>query len=286
MGENTTEVYATVATTGFPFQRIPGAIIQKGCSAPNSVIDFDNSFVFIGGAEGEKPAIWKSLGSSVQKISNASIDNLIQNSSEETIFNARAWSYGENGDYFAVFTVGNNTLVYDAATSALSGKPEWHERQTGITGGDSFMPWRAIHGVKVFGEIQVADDRTARLGNLDFAINTEYGDTIERIFSTGPFVDRLERIFSREIELLMQVGVGDATTPDPQIRMAYSDDGSNNYNSEISKPMGKVGEFKTRVRWSRLGSFPKTRTLRFIMTDPVPFNVYGLYANAESTNSG
>lgn len=285
LGENTIEVYRTVITAGFPFQRITGAVIQKGCAARFSVIEFDNSFLFIGGDVGEQPAIWRALGSSVQKISTNSIDQLMQQSTVTGIENAKAFAYSQNGNYFAVFTVGNNTFVYDANTSALSGKPEWHERQTGITNGSGFQSWRSIHGVIAFGKILVGDDRSGLIGDLDFDTKTEYGNKVERFFTTRPFSALGDTIFSREIELDMQAGVGDATTPDPQIRMDYSDDGVN-FVSEVSRPMGKIGEFKTRQRWSRLGRIPNNRVLRFKMTEPVKYNVFALYANAEVTSSG
>lgn len=286
LGETTIEVYQTIITAGFPFQRIPGALIQKGCAAKFSVVDFDNSFLFIGGDVGEQPAIWKAIGSNAQKISTSSIDQLMQKSTPDEIANARAFTYAQNGNYFAVFTVGKHTFVYDATTSALSGKREWHERQTGITDGNGFQVWRAIHGIKAFGKILVGDDRTGKTGELDFETKTEYGDKVERFWSTKPFSADGETIFSHEIELSMQTGVGDATTPDPQIRMDYSDDEGRTFVSEIAVSMGKVGEYKTRVRWSRLGSIPDNRILRFKMTDPVEYNVYALFANAEVTNSG
>lgn len=286
LGETTIEVFQTIVTAGFPVQRIPGAMIQKGCSAKFSVVDFDNSFLFIGGDVGEQPAIWKAVGSNAQKISTSSIDQLMQKSTNEEIADARAFTYSQNGDYFAVFTIGKHTFVYDATTSALSGKNEWHERQTGITDGNGFQVWRAIHGVKAFGKILVGDDRSGKIGELDFDTRTEYGDKVERFFTTKPFINQGDDIFSHEIELLMQTGVGDATTPDPQIRMDYSDNGGRTFKNEISKPMGGVGEFNTRVRWSRLGSIPNNRILRFKMTDPVEYNVYSLFANADVTTSG
>lgn len=286
LGETTIEVYQTIVTAGFPFQRIPGALIQKGCAAIFSIVDFDNSFLFIGGDVGEQPAIWKAAGSNAQKISTSSIDQLMQKSTPVQIANARAFTYAQNGNYFAVFTVGIHTFVYDATTSAQSGKHEWHERQTGITDGNGFQVWRAIHGIKAFGKLLVGDDRTGKTGELDFETKTEYGDKVERFWTTKPFSADGEVIFSHEIELSMQTGVGDSTTADPQIRMDYSDDEGRTFVSEISRSMGKVGEFKTRVRWTRLGSIPDNRILRFKMTDPVEYNVYALFANAEVTNSG
>jgi len=286
LGENTIEVYDTIITAGFQFQRIKGAMIQKGCSAPNSVVEFDNSFLFLGGDVGEQPAIWKAVGSNAVKISNSSVDQLIQKNTKEEIAKTRAFTYAQNGDYFAVFTVGNNTFVYDATTSALSGKHEWHERQTGVTNGNGFQVWRAIHGFKAFGKNLVGDDRSGKIGELDIGTLKEYGDKIERIFSTKPFINQGDKLFSHEIELIMQVGVGNADAPDPQIRMDYSDDEGRTFSDEISKSMGKVGEFNTKVRWSRLGSIPTSREVRYKMTDPVEFNVYALFANAEVSNSG
>ena len=286
LGENTIEVFQTITTTGFPFQRIPGAMIQKGCAAPNSIVDFDNSFLFIGGDVGEQPVIWKAVGSNAFKISTSAVDQLLQGYSKEIIAVARAFTYAQNGDYFAVFTIGDNTLVYDATTSVLSGKHEWHERQTGITDGNGFQSWRAIHGVKAYGKILVGDDRSGKIGELDFDVKTEYGDSVERFFTTKPFINNGDSIFSNEVELLMQTGVGDATTPNPQIRMDYSDDDGRTFVSEISRSMGRVGEFNTRVRWSRMGRIPNTRMLRFKMSDPVEYNVYSLFANADIVDSG
>jgi len=286
LGKETTEVYRTIVTTGFPFERIPGAIIPKGCQAPNSAIDFDQSFVFLGGGKDEKAGIWRVIGSSAKKISTSSVDQLIQSNSDAVIEKTRAYSYSENGNYFAVFTVGDHTFVYDATTSNLSGKPEWHERQTGITNGTGFRKWRAIHGVVAFGSVQVGDDRSGLVGDLDFSTFTEYGNDIERFFTTKPFIDKGEHIFSHELELYMRTGIGDSTTPDPQIRMDYSDNGSMTFNSEISKSMGKVGEYNTEVKWKRMGRIPNSRVMRWKTTAAVPIEIYSLFANAEGTESG
>ncbi len=286
LGDNTTQVYRTIVTSGFPFQVIPGAFIAKGCAAANTVIPFDNTFLFLGGGKDEQPGIYQAVGSSVAKISTQSVDQLIHSYSETVISNARAWSYSEDGNYFAVFTIGDNTFVYDQTTSKLSGKPEWHERQTGVTNATGFQKWRAIHGAKVFGRIQVGDDRSGLVGELDRSVYKEYGNTIERFWTTKPFINNGDKIFSHEVELVMQTGLGNADVTDPQIRFDYSDDDSNTFNSEIPKSMGKVGEYKTRVRWTRLGSIPLTRVLRWKTTEPVPINVFGLFGNADISDSG
>ncbi len=49
LGEETIEVFQNIGGAGFPFQRIPGANIQKGCYAKFSIVEFDNKFIFVGG---------------------------------------------------------------------------------------------------------------------------------------------------------------------------------------------------------------------------------------------
>ena len=285
-GETTTDVYQTIVTPGFPFQRIPGAMIPKGVSSRNTVIAFDSSFMFMGSGLNEKPAIYQALSSSIKRVSTRSIEHLIHDYDDTVISKARAFSYSEDGNYFAVFTIGDHTFVYDQTTSKLSGLPSWHERQTGVTDGVGYQKWRAVHGVKAFGQINVGDDRSGRVGRLDSDLYTEYDDPIEKLWTTKPFITQGDGIFSKEVELFMQTGLGNAEVISPQIRMDYSDDGSRTFTSEISRSLGGIGEYKTRVRWKRLGRIANTRVLRWKVTDPVPINVYGLFANAEAETLG
>ena len=84
----------------------------------------------------------------------------------------------------------------------------------------------------------------------------------------------------------MEAGLGNDDVEDPVIRMDYSDDGSRTFSSEISKSMGKMGEYKTRLRWKRMGRIPLSRVLRWKTTEPVPIRAFGLFANAEATERG
>ena len=261
--EFTTEVFQTTSATGFPFTRIQGAIIQKGCSAPNTVTNFDNGFVWLGADKNEKPAIWYARGSSVKKLSTSSIDQLIHKNSESDIFAARSFTYALNGNYFYVITVGNNTFEYNSTTSGLAGSPQWNERQSGITRGESFAPWRARHAQLAYDKILIGDDRSGKIGFLDSDTFTEYGETIECIVSTKPFTQHGDVIFSKEVELLGETGVGNDAVEDPKVRMDYSDDGGRNFLNEIQRSMGKKGKYKTRMRWSRLGSIPNYRVVLY-----------------------
>lgn len=286
LSEKKTNVYRFIGGSGFPYQIIPGAEIPKGCSARNTVIPFNGSFIFFGGGDGEQPGIYKALGSSTQKISTKSIDQLMHKLDKSVIEAARAFTFSENGNYFAVFTISDHTFVYDETTSSLTGAPHWHERQTGVTNATGFQQWRAIHGVKAYGKIQVGDDRSGLVGELDLETYTEYGNPIERTFSTKPFSNSGAGMFSKEVELYMETGLANDDDADPQIRMDYSDNGSRTFSNEISLSLGDVGEYRHRLRWKRLGKIPLSRVVRWKTTAPVPINIYGLFANAEAVERG
>jgi len=285
-GTETIQVYRAIITTGFPFELIPGALIPKGFAARGAVTNFDSSFIFLGGGKDERPGIYKAIGSNFVKLSTSAIETQIHKNTEADIAAARAFTYAADGNHYAVFTVGDNTFVYDQTASKLAGIPRWHERQTGITNGDGFKCWRAVHGLKVNGKIQVGDDRSGLIGELDSSVYKEYGELIEKMWSTKPFVNNGDKIFSNELELFMETGVGNADDNDPQIRMDYSDNGSKIFTPEISKTMGAIGAYKTRVKWKRLGAIPLTRVLRWKTTAPNKINVFSLFANAKGGRSG
>ena len=138
-GELTIELFQNIGGSGFPFQRIPGANVAKGIHARHSVVNFDNTFVFLGGGENELTSAWRLTGSaSVQKISTAAIDGAIQKYTKDEISKAFAMPYAFGGNFFVSFTftsdrIPSKTFVFDATTTALTGELTWHERQSGVT---------------------------------------------------------------------------------------------------------------------------------------------------------
>ncbi len=289
LNRDTIEVFQTIITEdpdAFPFTRITGAQIQRGCVSPNSVVEFDTGFTFIGGDINDRPSIWKVIGSSTQRLSTSSIDQLMHESSEEEIFRARVFPYSVDGDIFLVVTVGTHTFEYNATASNLAGSPQWNERQTGVTRGESFATWRAIHGVLSYGRIFVGDDRSGKIGALNDKTYTEYGEPIERIVSTQPLTELAENIFSHQIELQMQAGQGNDDIEDPQVVFDYSDDGGRSWSNELTRSFGPVGKYEVVPTWTRLAAIPNNRILRWRVTDPARVNMLAVYANAEVTSSG
>ena len=284
-GEETIELFQNIGGAGFPFQRIPGANIQKGVYAKFSLAEFDNTFVFIGGGRNEKASIWKVAGSSsVQKISTSAIDNAIQKFTDEEISQAFSFTFSEGGNFFVGFTftsttIPSKTFIYDGTTSALSGQASWHERQTGVTDNR----WRVNSIAQAYGKLIVFDQIDGRVGELDLDTYDEYGETLLWSKSSSPFSNQGLRVFVGELEITMEQGVGLTTGQgsNPQVRMDYSDDGGRTFSNEFSRSYGKIGKYEQRTIWRRLGQFPVSRVVRFTGTDPVKRNILKLEADIE-----
>ncbi len=280
MGQRTTALYQNIATTGFPFARISGANFQVGCSAPASVITFVNNFAFIGAGLNERPGFWMVSDSTPVKISTPGIENVIHRYDDDTIAEAVGDVYALGGNHFARWTIGENTLIYDHTTSSALGVPTWHEGQTGVTGGLTFKRQRWQHLIKVYGKLLVGDSETGKIGELDPDHFFEFGDPIERVCQTQPFGSG-NPVFSSEVELFIEAGVGNSDVPDPEWAFSYSDDGTRSFSNPIPRKMGKVGEYKRQLVWRRMGRFPNDRVLKWTTTDPVKIAILGATAEAE-----
>lgn len=281
-GEETTQVFTTIATSAFPFVNIPGAVIQLGCDARLSIKEFDNGFIMVGSEKDQLPAIWKVSGSSKQRLSTPGIEQVLHQYTEAEIADAIVDTYAQDGGIFAVITIGDNTLVYDAAASMRMGTPVWHERQTGTTDGLTFARWRIQHLIKIYGKILTGDSLTSKVGEL--APNTffEFGDRIERVVQSQPFQVEGTPIFSHELELFIESGVGNSDSTDPEWLFKYSDDLGRTWSNRIPRAMGKVGEYKKRLIWRRLGRIPYNRVVTFKTDDPVKIAILKLEAEAEA----
>lgn len=285
-GEETIERFQNIGGADFPFQRIEGGDLQKGVHAKHTLKDFDNSFVFVGGAVNELSSIWR-VGGGVQKISTSAIDNAIQEYTQDEISDAFAFTYAYGGNFFVAFTftstaIPSRTFVYNATTSALSGQHEWHERQTGT----SVAPekWRVTEIVSAYGELIVFDSVDGRIGTLDKDTHQDYGEAIKRQKTSMPYQVDLLPLFVSQLVLTMESGVGTIDGLDPQIHLEYSDKGGREGTFESSGLVsyGEIGEYQTQATWRRQGQVLKNRVLRFTTTEPVKSTLIRLDAEASA----
>lgn len=265
---------AAVTGADFPFIR-GGLVIPKGVFAPLSLIDVGDTFMFVGGGTNEKAAIWALAGNSVQKVSTIAIDVVLGNLTDAEIGAIKSYNYGLDGAYYICFTLPKTTFCYNTQTL------RWHEQKSLILNDQNkteIVSWRVSGTITAYGLIWCGDQFDGRIGIIEDDVFTEYGELIHRTFSIQPFAAQGNVITVSAIELTVNSGVGDFDKINPEIRMSKS---KNNhiFDDEVSRNMGKVGEYDTRLIWRNQGRFPRFGTLRFSMSAAVKPTIVKLEAN-------
>jgi hypothetical protein len=266
---------------GGNFQRT-GLFIDKGVFAKFSMVSTNNSFMWIGGGTNESPAIWTLNGNTAQKVSTTAIDSALQKFTKEEIEEAFAYSYAQNGAYFVGFSFPTRTFEFNS----VSGK--WNERKSQIVNTKELtevIRWRVNSLVTAYNRILCGDSQDGRIGSVEVDTYTEYNSPIIRTVTLQPLSDQGSAISVSQLEATMEAGVGDLVTNDPQIRMSFSNDGKS-FSQELSRSIGKMGEYEKRAIWYRLGRFARMTVFRFIMSDPVKPVFIKLEANIRGGQLG
>lgn len=290
LGSETTEIFRNIGRAPAPFQRIAGAVIDVGIVAPQSVQLFGGAFAFVGAGVNESPAIWMIQGANKQKLSTTAIDNALSDLSANEQSSIFSWVYAEAGAYFYGVVLPDTCFVYDVVNK------RWHERQS-IKDID-LTQYRVSAMVTAYGRIIVGDVQSGLIGELDEETYLEYGVLIRRFVTSKPFDDQGRPVVTANIEAVCENGVGlvndiDIITgntaagvplkaqggADPQITLSWSDDGGRIFVGDRSRSLGKIGEYRRKQIWRRMGRFPRSRVLRLEIAAPVKSTIIKVEAD-------
>lgn len=280
-GSETIEEHQNVGAGGFPFQRT-GFFLNKGVFAPFSMISSNNTFMWIGGGTNESPAIWALSGNTAQKVSTTAIDSALQDFTQAEVEAAFAYSYAQNGAYFVGFSLPTRTFEYNTITG------RWNERKSQIVNSKGLtetIRWRVNSIVTAYNRVLCGDSQDGRVGSVEPDTYSEYGAEIIRVAAMQPLSDLGHALSVTSLEATVESGVGDFTTTDPQLRLSTSDDGKT-YSDELTRSMGKIGEYFKRAVWPKLGRFSRFAVFRFTMSDKVKPVFVGLAANVRARTRG
>ena len=255
-GERTTEIWANTGASDFPFQRISGAFIERGCAARNSVAQLGGIPFWLG----DNRLVYQGAGASAPvRISTHAIEQDI--AGYATVADARGQIYEQEGHTFYVLTFpsAQTTWVYDVTTSV------WHERES-----EGYNFWRALNAVAYAGAVVAGDAVDGKLYIISPTACFEDGDQIIRVADGTEIVSSGKRMFHTQLTLDITTGVGltSGQGSDPTIALSWSDDGGRTYGDERTAALGPLGVFATRVQFNRLGS-SRQRVYRLQLSDPV-----------------
>lgn len=260
--DNRIEVWANTGAFPFPFERIPGAVIERGTAAGMSAAVLDSSVFWLG----DDRIVYRSQGYQPVRISEHWLEEAIRTGD---VSDAYGMTYTQGGHAFYVLTFPtlDFTVVYDCATT------KWHHRQSG-TSLDKTI-WRVRCIAKAFGKFFAGIDN-GHVCEIDMDHFLEAGQPIRRVGRTPPIFADGARVRMSEAELECELGVGRTAGQgvNPKVMVRVSDDGGKSWGNERQASIGRTGETGTRALVRRLGSF-RQRTLEFAISDPVKVALYG-----------
>lgn len=274
-GTQSTEVFQNTGAAAFPFERIPGAIIQTGCAAAYTVQSFDNTIAWLGVDEQGRGVVWKANGYAAQRLSNQAIEGVIASVNDFT--ESYAYVYHEQGHVFYCLQIKglDTTLVYDGATGL------WHERTFVDNTINEQQQHRGSCHMFFNQKNMIGDRASGKVYQQSLSFYDHDGDEMHRIRISPHSADEKRNITFSSFELDMETGRGlsSGQGSDPKIMMKYSNDGGRTYGNEMLASTGAIGKYKTRVRWSRCGS-ARDRVWYVRYTEPTFFQINEAYINA------
>lgn len=266
--ERTTEIYYNSGNADFPFERQQGGVIETGCAAAYSPAKIDGYIFWLGQDDTGDGVVFAANGPTPQRISTHAIEQAISRFSNINL--AVGFTYQKDGHSFYQLNFGETSFVYDLSTK------EWHERCHTDSSG-SLARHRANNCVfsTLYKFHVLGDFETNKVYLLDE--NYYYYDTkeIQRLRISPHLSNSLKYVTYASFQLDMEVGVGldgGVFGSNPVALLSYSNDGGFTWSDELPREIGKIGEYKKRVIWHKLG-MARDRVFKIKITDPVRVNL-------------
>jgi hypothetical protein len=303
LGEVSSEVWSDVGAVPFPFQRIPGTSTQHGIAAPFSLYRLSNSFAYVSRNNRGQAQIMRMDGYIPKRISTHAVENTLAN---QYVDDAIAWTYQLEGHevYVVTFPTLNLTWAYDSTTDMwhkwlYTADDNSYQRHRGNC--CALFQGMVLVGDYENGRIYELDKknftdngqnvrRLRRAPHLVTDLQRQYFDEFQiqfqpgvgttglseptgDIFLNSPYVIYANATFTigpfETYVIGLQASLNNtSTTTNPQAMLRWSNDGGSTWSKEYWVSIGKLGKYRNRAIWRRLGQ-ARDRVFEVSITDPV-----------------
>lgn len=253
----TIEVFDNTGSAGFAFQRINGAMINKGLVGTSAKCHFADSFAFVGSGKNEPCSVYIGANGGATKIATREIEQIL--TSYADLSGVVLESVERDMHQHLYLHLPDKTLVYDFSASQIMQQPVWFELSSSVDGNGAY---RAIHHVWCYNLWIVGDRFSSKVGVLNSQLSTHYGEPVGWRFETlfvyaGGMAGQV-----KSVEL---VGLTGRTkdNPDPHVFLSWTKDGLTWSNERLHR-QGMRGQYNKRIIWLRaIGLFNQLLALRF-----------------------
>jgi hypothetical protein len=264
----------------FPFPLAPrqGLNFKYGIAAPYSLAAIGPTVLWLAQAVEGTGIVVRTVGYEPQRVSTYAIEHAIADYARlGSLSNVEAMVYEDRGHpfYCLRFPTPERTWVYDLTMNT------WHERGYWNPARNQFEVWRPRVHCFAFSQHIVGDDQSGSLETMDTNLGTEAdGTPIRRVRRTPAVFSQFRQLPIRVVEILLESGLGlqSGQGSDPIAMWRTSDDGGRTWGNERQGRSGRVGQYRTRLRFWRNG-IPRDRVAELSVSDPIPWRILSCFIN-------
>ena len=258
LNSNTIEVFDNVGGELFPFARIDGAQIQKGCLGTQACCVYLERIAFLGGGRNEAPGIYIGAAATTQKISTQEIDNLLLTYTEAQLALVKLEARNDKNHQHLYVHLPDRTVVYDASASEALGDQVWFTLTSTMV---DFSQYRARNLVWCYDKWLVGDPQSSAIGYLVQDTGHHWGQQVRWEFGTIIAYNEGNGAIFNRLELVSLTG-SVALGTNPQISTSYSVNGLA-WSQDRSVAVGTIGDTAKRIAWFQQGHMRNWRIQRF-----------------------
>lgn len=254
------EFFSNVGNAGFPFQRIDGAVITRGCIGRDACCVYDDTITFLGNALNEQVGIYQAVNGQSIKISTKEIDNVIALYTEEQLKITKIEMILHDGDLFLYVHFFNHTWIYNITASKALQNNVWYKATSFINGSKNY--YDAWNFTYCFDKLICGRRSDKTLGYIDDTVSTHWGNKINWEFQTNILYNEGNGAIIHEMELQHNI----KTLPlnqDAYIFTDFSFDDGLTWSEARMLSIGRSGNRYQRMRFMRNGRINSKRVQRF-----------------------
>jgi hypothetical protein len=254
------EFFSNIGSSGFPFQRIEGATITRGCIGRDACCVYDDTITFLGNAVNEQLGIYQAVNGQSVKISTKEIDNVIASYSETQLTVTKLEMLLQDGDLMLYVHFLNGTWVYNITASKALQTQVWYSISSFINNDlDYYDAWNYVY---CFDKLICGRRSSTTIGYVDASITTHWGNKINWEFQTNIIYNEGNGAIIHEMELQHNIKAL-PLTQDAYISTDYSFDDGVTWSQRRNLSIGRNGNRVQKMRFVRNGRIETRRVQRF-----------------------
>lgn len=270
LGERTSEVWYNAGNPAFPFQRLPGTLLEFGVEAVGSIARDPIGLYFLAVSDQGRKTVLRLEQYEPQRISTYAIEAAIQSYPRTDDAVGTSYLIGGHLFYELTFPTAEKTWVWDQVEQL------WHEKAWYDPASGQLTRSRVNCHALAYGTNVVGDFENGWLYRLDSDVYTDFDGPVVRLRSFAHLGANGNRVSYSAFMANMQVGQG---TLDVTLR--WSDTRGYSWGIPVKRRVAVTGDYLAAPTWWNLG-MARDRVFELSWSSPVETALQGAFIELEA----